>query len=144
LSIYNPETGGFIRFPNEDQLVEFSTWETHPDDWNPPPFVAPPQPDLTGFTGVIRVPLTRPFLDTLAGVSPSLKDDLRDAFNQRNIPNVIQFWNEAIATYSAILIPVLNTPYNGGTLSSFANDQAVAFNVPLIINEDGTLSEVTP
>lgn len=54
MSIYNPNTGGFIRFPSPEQLTEFSDWETHPDDYNPPPFVPPPSPDYEGFFLSVR------------------------------------------------------------------------------------------
>lgn len=107
--------------------------------WTYPP-LPDPKPDFKGFLEVIRVPLTRPFLDTLAVHSISMMNDLREAFLSADLAAVIGFWNEAISAHPVPLIAVLETDYNGQTLADFARVNAMTYNIPVTLTESYTLT----
>jgi hypothetical protein len=89
--------------------------------------IANPEPAFSEFWDAVQVAL-RPVLNAIEQQNPSLKDDLRDSFNTANLSKLIQFWNEAIASYSATLIPLLESNYGQQpqTLAGFIRSELAA------------------
>ena len=99
-------------------------------------------PDFDGFFEAIRKPVTHPLLNEIAVHSVSAKDDLRDAFKSLDFTKVITFWNEAVADYSANLIPILNEDIEGQTRKDFMNEAAQTYIIPLVLGDDYLLSVI--
>lgn len=132
-----PANATFTEPPDYDPSTHFVQWNDNQWDIIQIPELEPeplPQPDLFNFLKDIRFPLTYPFLNTLATLNTSMKDDLRDAFNRSDLPSVIEFWNLAIQEYGVNLLPILAGIHEGIPLGQFAQNKAIQYNIPIILD----------
>lgn len=119
-------------------------WEVHPVPIPPPPPPPPVTPDFPSFLEAVRKPVADHFLNTLVSRDFALTMSLRDAFLQANFPDILKYWNEAIAAHPAALTATLDIEHEGQTRGDFARAKMVEYHIPVIINPDYTLSFQAP